>query len=263
MGKKSNKKDKKDDATVINVREFKVEEIPESCTWIVVGPPGSGKTTFIENLVYFNRHRYPTARIFMGTPSGYKQFCSIFHPLYVSSVYDEEQEKTHIARQNKCNLENGKEYPGNYAVNILDDVSDDTKIYKTKTMAGLFKNGSQHWNQLFILGSQYAIDMPPGVRKAVSYIAIFREPEANERRKLYDNFGGITGSYKDFCDLMDQLTGDYTCMIIVKRTQSNDREDAVFWYKTKVLKPWKFGSQEYRDWGEKRYNKDYREKVEY
>lgn len=242
------------------ISEFRFEDVPLSCTWIIIGPPGSGKTTFIENMCYNLKHRYPTARAFIGTEGGYKRFCDIFHPLYVSNYYDENEEKSHITRQRKCNVENHEKYIGNYSINILDDVSDDPKIYKTKTMKGLFKLGSQHWNQLFMVGSQYAIDMPPDVRKSVSYVAMFAEPEEIERKKLFKNFGGLAGSYENFCDLMDQVTGDYTCLIFKKRTQSNNIEDNIFYYRTKPLpENWKFGCDEYRNWGKSRYNTGYTE----
>lgn len=218
-------------------------------------------TTLIENLCYFMKHRYPVGKVFMGTESGYQQFCEIFHPLYVSNYYDEMQEKEHILRQRTCVLENGKGYTGNYAINILDDISDDPKIYRTKVFRGLFKLGSQHWDQLCLLGTQYAIDMPPDIRKATSYVAIFREPEELERKKLYQNFGGLAGSYQNFCDLMDQLTGDHTCLIFKKRSQSNNIEDCIFWYQTKQLEPWKFGCKEYRQWARERYNPNYEEKL--
>ncbi len=125
----------------IRIDEFRLEDIPLSCTWIIVGPPGSGKTTFIENMAYYHKHRYPVARIFMGTEGGYKQFCNIFHPLYVSNSYDEDEERRHIIRQRTC-IMNDPDNPGNSAINILDDVSDDPKIYKSKVMRGLFKLGS-------------------------------------------------------------------------------------------------------------------------
>lgn len=218
-------------------------------------------TSLIENLCYYHKHKYPVARMFIGTESGYQKFSDIFHPLYVSNYYDEEQEISHIKRQRTCVMENSKGYTGNYAINILDDVSDDPKIYKTKVMKGIFKLGSQHWEQLFLLGSQYAIDMPPDIRKATSYVAIFREPEELERKKLYQNFGGLAGSYQNFCDLMDQITGNHTCLIFKKRSQSNKLEDCIFYFQTKILGKWKFGCNEYRQWGDSRYNVNYVEKI--
>lgn len=218
-------------------------------------------TTFIENMCYYLKHRYPVGRVFIGTEGGYKHMCKIFHPLFVSNYYDEEEEKDHIRRQKLCSFENGDDYAGNYAINILDDVSDDPKIYKTKVMRGLFKLGSQHWKQLLMVGSQYAIDMPPDIRKSVSYVAMFFEPEEQELKKLYNNFGGLAGSYENFKDMMEQITGDHTCLIFKKRTQSHRIEDNIFWYKTKLLGDWKFGCREYQDWGKQRYDSKYTEQV--
>lgn len=248
-------------AETVNIPEFKPEEMPLSCTWIIIGPPASGKTTFMENMAYYRKNVYPTGRVFIGTEDGYKRFCTIFHPLFVSNYWDEKEEENHVKRQRTCEMENGRGYPGNYAVNIIDDVSDDPRIYKTKLMRGLFKLGSQHWAQLLMIGTQYAIDMPPDVRKSVSYVAIGREPEFNERKKLYDNFGGLAGSFEKFCDLMDQITGDHTFLIFKKRSQSNELEECVSWFQTKVMGDWKFGSKEYRQWGDQRYNKDYVEQI--
>lgn len=242
------------------INEFRLEDTLISSTWLVVGAPGRGKTTFIENMAYYLKHRYPVARVFITTPDGYERMCSIFHPLYVSDYYDEMEERHHIKRQITCGKNNGKGYPGNYAINILDDIADDVKIFKTKTMIGLTKNGSQHWEQLCMIGTQYSIDMVPGMRKSFSYIAMFSEVEVLEREKLYKNFGGMSGSYENFCKLMDDITGDFTCLIFKKRTQSNRIEDNIFYYRTReIKKEWKFGCREYRQWAEKRYDKNYKE----
>jgi hypothetical protein len=214
-------------------------------------------TSGMETFAYRLKYRYPVGRIFIGTEDGYKKFSDIFHPLYVSNYYDENEEKNHILRQRTCSMENGKGYPGNYAINILDDISDDPKIFNTKVFQGLFKLGSQWWNQLCMVGLQYAIDMSPGIRKSVSYVAIGREPELKERKKLYENFGGMAGTFQDFCDLMDQLTGDFTFLVFKKRSQSNNIEDNVFYTKTEQIKPWKFGCREYREWANKRYDPNY------
>jgi len=245
----------------VEIQEFRVEDLPLSCTMLWIGPPASGKTSGMETVAYYLKHRYPVGRAFIGTEGGYRKFCGIFHPLYVSNYYDEGEETNHVLRQRTCAIENGMGYPGNYAINIIDDAADDPKVFNTKIMRGLFKLGSQHYSQLCMIGMQYAIDMQPGTRKSVSYVCIFREPEEIERQKLFKNFGGLAGSYKNFCDLMDQLTGDYTCLVFKKRSQSNRLEDNVFWFKTQKLPPWKFGCKEYREWAKKRYNTNYIDQV--
>lgn len=222
-------------------------------------------TSFIENMCYSVKHLYPVARVMVGTETGYKRFKDIFHPLYVSNYYDEEEEKSHILRQRKCAMENPKGYDGNYAINILDDATDDPRVFHSGLIKSAVKLGSQHWNQLFLVGTQYAYEFPPVIRKSISYVAIGREPEQIERQKLFKNFGGIAGTFKRFNDLMDELTGDFTFLIIKKRSQSNNLEDCIFFYRTvdpvETYGNWKFGCKEYRKWAEDRYNKDYKEQI--
>lgn len=243
----------------IVINEFQIHKIPISCTWIIIGPPATGKSTLIADICYVHKHRYPVAKIFSGTEDSNRFYEEMFPSLFISNTYKDEEEERHIIRQKICKneCENGA------SINIVDDCSDDRKIYKSKIFQGLYKNGSQHWNQLFILGLQYAIDVEPSIRKSVSYVALFREPNAVEREKLYRNFGGMAGSYKDFCDLMDQLTGNHTCMIFKNRSQSNNIEDNIFYYKARLhvdknkKSNWKFGCKDYWEWHKKRYNKNY------
>jgi hypothetical protein len=101
------------------------------------------------------------------------------------------------------------------------------------------------------------MEFPPDIRKTVSYVALFREPEPGEREKLFKNFGGLAGSFDNFNKLMDELTGDYTCMIIKKRAQTNKLEDCIFYCKADRHGKWKFGCEEYLKWAKDRYNKDY------
>ncbi len=257
------KKKAKEDEKRLEVREFDPTSMPLSCSWIVTGPPGSGKTSLMENFAYYNRHKYAVARVFVGTDTAYERFCKVFGSLYVSDHWDEVDERKHIIRQITCIRENGKGHPANGAINIIDDVTDDPKIFKTKPMRGLFKLGSQHWAQLLMVGSQYAIDFGPDVRKSVSYVAIGREPEPEERKKLYKNFGGICGSFKLFCDLLDAITGNYTFLIFQKRSQSNELKDNVFWFTTRNDLPetWKFGCREYRRHNRKRFDPQHVEQI--
>lgn len=244
----------------IKIKPFDFSTMPLSCTWISIGAPGSGKTTLTENICYYKKHQYPVARVFICNEGGYKRMCSIFPPIYVSNYYNEDEEKSAILRQKKCSLSNTSDYTGNYMINIADDL--DQKFLRTPLMISMFKVGTQHWNELTIIGTQYAVDFAPEIRTSVSYVALFRCVDEIEKKKLYNNFGGVCGPYEKFCALLSQITGDHRCMIIKKMSQSNNLEDNVFWYETKPLGKWMFGCKEYRDWNKERYNTNYCEKVE-
>jgi hypothetical protein len=250
-----------EDEETIELHEFRPEDIPLSSTWLIIAPPGSGKTTFIENMAYYRKNYYPVAKVFVGTEDNYTRFKKIFGESYTFNHWNRSEEERHIIRQKTCGMKNGNGAVSNYAINILDDIGDDPKIFKDKLFGAIFKLGSQHYHQLVMVGLQYAIDVPPAIRDSVSFVVIGRNPEENQRKKIYNNFGGICGSYERFCNILDQVTGDYTFLIINRRSQSNDIKDCVTWYRTKKMKDWKFGCKEYQAWNSARYNKSYKEQI--
>ena len=239
---------------IVEINEFPIHKMRESCTFIVIGAPESGKTTFIEDLCYVNKHKYPVARVWCETEDTQGKYKKYVRPLYITNEYKADEHEKNIVRQKTCKAENCQ---NSNCINIIDDCNTDRKIFNSKLMKGQFKNGTQWWDTLFILGSHYIFDMPPDIRKCVSYIAIFKENSEEERKKLYQNFAmGCT--FDEFRQLMDCLTGDFTCLIFNKRSVSNELKDCVFYYKARLHpNKWELGCDEYKKWSDERYNKQY------
>lgn len=240
------------------MHEFPIDKIPFSSSWMVIGGPGSGKTTFILDMVRIYRSRYPIAVIMSGSEDSNGAYERVFPKLYIHDGFDLEAEDDYIVRQKRCKI-NGCKNGG--SINIIDDCSDNVSKYKSKTFEGLLKNGSRHWNDLFITGLQYGVDIKPGIRKCASYIALFYEPDIGEREKLYKHYGGPCGSFQEFSDIMEQMvlgedpSDKFTCMIIKRLNRGMTREENVFYYKAdykKVNKGFKFGCKEYLDWDKTR-----------
>lgn len=249
--------------TKIRIKEFDFTSMYESCTWAVIGAPGSGKSTFIENMLYFCRKKYPLARAFVGSAPFYVKMTKIIPPLFVTMIDNplkelEEPLTRHNQRCHECALIRESKHKDDPTYNdkcilILDDVTSDPKIYRWPEMNKVLKHGSQHWNQVTLIAAQYAIDLPRALRKCFSYVALGREMNDDDRERLYRNFGGICGSRQIFDTLMDKLTGDHTFMIIKMRSESNNVEDCVFYYKVHpIVKKWKFGSKAVWKWSAQR-----------
>lgn len=247
----------------IEIPEFRIEDIETSASFIFVAPPGSGKTTCMENICYFLKHRYPVARLFVGEEDAYLHYCNIFPPLFVSNEWNEEEEKMYIKRQKMCKLENGDEYVGNSAINMIDDAIENVREYYKPLFSAMFKKYSRHGCNLILLGTQYANDFPPAIRSSASYVFIGRNVDIGDRKKLFENFGGVCGTQQRFNDLMDQITGDHTFLVIKKRSESNAIENCVFYYQTiPNPKNWKFGCDEYIKWHDTRYNTKYIDSID-
>ncbi len=248
----------------VHIQEFRPEDLPLSCSMLILGQPGSGKTSFIENMSYFRKHLYPIARVFIAEEDGYKHMKNVFQPLFVSNYWDLDEARGYVERQRSCKMENdenfGEDYIGNRCICIIDDATDDRKIFREKLLKGMFKLGSRHWNQLLLVGSQYAIDFPPEIRESAGYVAIGKFPNPKSRKKLHELFGGPT-TFDEFNDLMNTFTGNYCFLVIKMNSKSNEIEDTFTFYQTKKLGDWKFGCKEYKEWNAKRYNQDYKEQI--
>ena len=217
----------------------------------------TGKSTLIGSLLYAKKHIYPCGVAFSGTEDSNHFYKTIFPSTFVFNTYDEDQIQKVIRRQKiaKEHLENA------WAVMILDDCTDDPALFRKPLQQGLYKRG-RHWRLWYILSLQYGMDVRPVIRTNVDGVFILREANLRNRKVMYENYAGIIPDFKLFCDILDQITDDYTALYIHNATRTNDWRDCVFWYKAKPApKDFKFGCDTFWDHHFQRYNEEYVEPI--
>lgn len=251
--------DEKSPIKKMPIKEFRLDRMADNAKVVCIGKPASGKSTLIRDIIKAYAHKYPVAKVISGTEENNHFYSDMFHSLFISSEFDEEELERFVKRQKlakqTCNNPN--------ALLILDDCSDDPKYLSRPLIQKYFKNG-RHWDMMLILALQYGMDIKPVIKNNVDYTFIFRDPSIKNREKLFEHYAGIIGDYKDFCDIMDELANDYTAIVINNRTQSNDIHDCVFYYKAKIHKDdFKVGCAQFRQWGEQRYNKNHANEAVY
>ena len=119
---------------------------------VVIGKPGTGKTTLLTGLLYEKKHIFPVAQIYSGTEDSNSFYSKRFAPLLIYPSYDEENMVRSIKRQKLAK----KHVVNPWAVYLLDDVTDDTAKLRTPVFQSIFKNG-RHWKCLFILSFNRAL----------------------------------------------------------------------------------------------------------
>jgi hypothetical protein len=62
-------------------------------------------------------------------------------------------------------------------------------------------------------------------------VFILRENIVSNRRKLYEQYAGMFPDFDSFCQVMNQCTENFECLVIDNNAKSNKLEDQVFWYK--------------------------------
>ena len=92
---------------------------------------------------------------------------------------------------------------------------------------------------------QYPLGIPPTLRTNIDYVFILREPYVQNRRKIFENFAGVFGNFDVFCQVMDQCTENFECLVINTNSKSNKLEDQVFYYKAEAHDDFKIGAEEY------------------
>jgi hypothetical protein len=235
-----------------NTQNYKDPEIGGQKT-IVIGKPGTGKTTLIASLLYSKKHIFPVAMAMSGTEDSNHFYRSVLPSTFVFNTYDEDQIRKFIKRQkiSKEHLDNP------WAVMILDDCTDDPSVFRKPLQNSLYKCG-RHWKMWYILSLQYGMDVRPVIRTNVDGVFILREPNLRNRKVMYENYAGVIPDFKMFCDILDQVTDDYTALYIHNATKSNDWKDCVYWYKARRIPDnFKFGSEDYWAFHFERYNPAY------
>ncbi len=217
---------------------------------VIIGKPGTGKTWCIKSLLYDKRMCFPSCLVMSGTEDSNKSYEENIPATFIYDRLKPDVLENYIKRQKVAK----KYLPNPWSVLLLDDCTDDPKIFNTPLFQGLYKNG-RHWNMFFILSLQYCMDIKPVMRTNIDGSFILRETNLRNRKALYENYAGIIPTFKLFCDLMDCLTSDYTALYIHNQSTSNDWRECVFWYQPHAVPDnWKFGSEDFWNFHEQRYD---------
>lgn len=252
----------------IELKAFDIQAMDRSFVAFVPGKPKSGKSSLSINFAFYNRDKYPCAKIYTHNDDAYRKWQKIFGPLFVSNKYDEQDHKNLILRKRMLAGEFGNDCHANNILEIYDDIAADRRILRNKCFKTTLKVSTQHHSNAVFINSQAVVDFEAQLRSSISYAFIFGNDNVDEREKLYKNFGGVCGSAQDFYKILDEVTAEpFTCLVIKLISESSKFEDRVFYYTTDDPDKFtdkgaesgifRFGCDEVWDWVENRYNTEY------
>jgi hypothetical protein len=219
---------------------------------VLIGRRDTGKSFLVRDLLYHHQD-IPIGTVISGTEAGNGFFSEHVPKLFIHDEYNTAIIENILKRQ-KTVLKQVKKELDAYkrtsidprAFVILDDCLYDNKWTKDKMMRLLFMNG-RHWKIMLIITMQYPLGIPPNLRTNIDYVFILREPYIANRKRIWENYAGMFPTFESFCQVMDQCTENFECLVINNNAKSNKLQDQIFWYKAQNHGNFKLGSKEFWD----------------
>ena len=239
-----------------------MSDIRDDKVCVLIGKRDTGKSFLVKDLLYYHQS-IPIGTVISGTESANAFYSDIIPSLFIHDEYTSElianvvQRQKLVVKKYKRDLATkGRSKVDPRAFLILDDCLYDKSWIKDTNIRTIFMNG-RHYNMMFIITMQYALGIPPNLRTNIDYVFILRENYVSNRKRLYEHYCGMFPSFEMFCQVMDQCTENYECLVINNNAKSNKLEDQVFWYKASAHNNFHIGSSKFWKAHKRLYNSNY------
>jgi hypothetical protein len=239
----------------IELRKFDINDIKDDKVVVLIGKRETGKSFLCKDILY-NHSNIPVGQVISGTEAANEFYSKMVPKLFIHEEYQPAIIQNILKRQ-RMMLDKWK---ANNTIDpraflVLDDCLYDNSWTKDKNVRSLFMNG-RHFKILFMITMQYALGIPPNLRTNIDYIFILRENYVSNRKRLYEHYAGMFPNFEMFCQVMDQCTENYECLVVHNNAKSNKLQDQVFWYKAEPHDDVKLGSRQFWEFGEREKNNE-------
>jgi len=229
----------------IQLKKFNMEDVKDNNVVVLIGKRDTGKSFLCKDILHHHQN-IPVGQVISGTEGANQFYSKIIPKLFIHEEFDTQIIQNMIKRQKILmeKINNGDNNIDPRSFLILDDCLYDNTWAKDKYMRSVFMNG-RHFKILFLLTMQYALGIPPNLRTNIDFIFILRENYVSNRKRLYDHYAGMFPSFEMFCQILDQCTENYECLVINNTAKSNKLTDQVFWYKAEPQEDFKIGGSSF------------------
>lgn len=217
---------------------------------VLIGRRDTGKSFLVRDLLWYQQD-IPIGTVISGTEEGNGFYGKLVPRLFIHNEYNSSIIENVLKRQRTV-LKQVKKEMESYkrttidprAFVVLDDCLYDNSWSRDKLMRLLFMNG-RHWKIMLVITMQYPLGIPPTLRTNIDYVFILRENYIKNRKIIYENYAGMFPTFEAFCQVMDQCTENYECLVINNNSKSNKLNDQVFYYKADGHNDFRLGSKEF------------------
>ena len=243
------------------LKKFDLNNISSDKVCVFIGKRETGKSFLVKDLLYYHKD-VPIGTVISGTEAANTFYGNMVPSLFIHDAFTPQIIANAVKRQrmvikkiNKDKAQFGSSNIDPRAFLILDDCLYDQSWVRDENIRNLFMNG-RHFKMLFIITMQYALGVPPNLRTNIDYVFILRENYVSNRKRLYEHYAGMFPNFEMFCQVMDQCTENYECLVIHNNAKSNKLTDQVFWYKADQHDDYKLCSPEHWTYSDNNVRED-------
>jgi len=245
--------------TNLNLKKFDMARIRKDSITILIGKRKTGKSFLIKDLLYYKRD-IPIGTVISASEGSNRFYGDMMPSLFIHDEYSPEIIANLVKRQKLVTKKMkqqiamyGKSNIDPYAFLILDDLMYDAPRWiKDVSIKDIFMNG-RHFNLMFLVTMQFSLGIPPAFRSNCDFCFLLRETIMSNRKRLYEHYAGMFPTFEIFCQVMNQCTENFECLVIDNSSQSNLLTDQVFWYKADSHPPFKLGAPEFWQYHSQNY----------
>lgn len=205
--------------------KYPVRGYPSSNVYMILGGKRTGKTTLVKDILH-NLGELPRGTVVSSSLE--------YTPDIPKSIVDKQKQIAakflkEIGEHGTCDIDTRN-------LLVLDDCLTDPSWIKDMSIRNLFMNGRCMTTTL-IIALQDSKTIPLSLCGNVDLCFIFGETKESQRRELFKKCAGMFPSFDAFCQVLDQCTSDFECLVIDNTVHSDKLEDKVFWHKVSLADP--------------------------
>eukprot|EP00899_Mesostigma_viride_P014842 jgi/Mesvir1/23359/Mv21054-RA.1 len=235
----------------IQLKKFDPSKIGNDKVVCIVSKRGGGKTTLATDIMYHKRD-IPSGIVMSGTEGSNRHWQKFVPSLFVYESFNKPALRALLKNQKKlCKI--GK---AQSCFVVMDDCVYDRSVMRDPCMREIALNG-RHMKIFLLFISQYSMDVTPDIRSNIDYVFALRENIIMNRERLYRNYFGVIPTFEAFCEILDQCTRNYECLVVDHTSESNRIEDVIFWYKATPRETFSIGCPRFWNYARANFNKNY------
>ena len=243
----------------LQLKRFDMSTMKDDQVVVFIGKRNTGKSFLVRDMLYYLQD-IPIGTVISATEGANKFYSNMIPPIFIHDEYEPEIVNNVLKRQKLIMKKMKKDFHDKGTTNIdpramliLDDCMYDSSWTKDKNIRALFMNG-RHYKMLFVITMQYSLGIPPNLRTNIDYTFILRENIVSNRKRLYEQYAGMFPTFEIFCQVMDQCTENYECLVVHNNAKSNKLEDQVFWYKASDHPNFRCGAPQFWEYHSNNYD---------